>query len=246
MTRSLPHFMGLSIGLHLMMAGLWQNVPVLSLGIPHDALRVTLEEAQSQGSQYTTVAPAARAAPQSKSQSPQISRKSPDRASVRRSRHDHGDRQPVLAPKVPMAEREKTRAAHEVAANMSVDGKAADPAPLITPRSGNTSPPTAGSQNQAHAGRISAAVKKRLAAYFEYPFMARRRGWEGEVLLSVHLDPNGSMSNIEVTQSSGYGVLDRAALKSAKKAKGVPAVIGWLAGRHFDMVVPIHYQLIDS
>ncbi len=217
-----------------------------SLGIPNYALQVTLEEEQSQGSEYTTVAPAMRAAPRSRPTSPQIRKKSPVPASVSRSHHDHGDRVLVLAHKAPTANRKKAPAAHVAAANLSIDDKPTDPAPLSTPRGENSSFTTPGSQVQEHAGRISAAVKKRLAAYFEYPFMARLRGWEGEVLLSVHLDPNGSMYNIEVTRSSGYGVLDRSALKSAKKAKGVPAVIGWLAGRHFDMVVPIHYQLIGS
>ncbi len=238
--------MGLSIGLHLLMAGLWQDAPMPSLGIPNYALQVTLEDEQSQGSQHATVAPAKRAVPRSKSTSPQASRKIPEHASVSRSHRDHGDRVLVLARKAPTANQKKTPAARVVAVNLSIDDKPADSAPLSAPRSENTSPTTPGSQVQEHAGRISAAVKKRLAAYFEYPLIARLRGWEGEVLLSVHLDPNGSMSNIAVTRSSGYRVLDRSALKSAKKAKGVPAVIGWLAGRHFDMVVPIHYQLIGS
>lgn len=217
-----------------------------SLGIPNYALQVTLEDEQSQGSKDTTVAPAKRAVPRPKSKDSRISRRSPVPASVSRSHHDHGDRALVLAHKAPTANRKKAPAAHVAAANLSIDNKPTDPAPQSTPRDENSSFTTPGSQTQEHAGKISAAVKKRLAAYFEYPFMARLRGWEGEVLLSVRLDANGTMSNIEVTRSSGYRVLDRSALKSAKKAKGVPAVIGWLAGRHFDMVVPIHYQLTGS
>ncbi len=238
--------MGLSIGLHVLMAGLWQDAPMPSLGIPNYALQVTLEDEQSQGSQHATVAPAKRAAPRPESKGSRISRRSPVPASAGRSHRNHGNRVLVLAHKAPTANRKKAPAAHVTAATLSVDDKSTDPTPLSAPRSGNTSPTTPGSQVQEHAGRISAAVKKRLAAYFVYPLMARLRGWEGEVLLSVRLDPNGTMSNIEVVHSSGYRVLDRSALKAAKKSKGVPAVIGWLAGRHFDMVVPIHYQLTGS
>lgn len=45
----------------------------------------------------------------------------------------------------------------------------------------------------------------------EYPERARRRGWEGVVLLAVLVDREGRPERIEVSRSSGFPTLDEAA-----------------------------------
>jgi protein TonB len=47
-----------------------------------------------------------------------------------------------------------------------------------------------------------------------YPGTARRRGWEGEVLLLVEVSAKGEVRKITVRSSSGYRILDRAALNA--------------------------------
>jgi protein TonB len=47
-----------------------------------------------------------------------------------------------------------------------------------------------------------------------YPSTARRRGWEGEVLLLVDVTAQGEVCNVTVSRSSGYRILDRAALNA--------------------------------
>jgi len=44
-----------------------------------------------------------------------------------------------------------------------------------------------------------------------YPKTARRRGWEGEVLLKVAVTANGKVVAVQVEKSSGYGILDQTA-----------------------------------
>lgn len=56
-----------------------------------------------------------------------------------------------------------------------------------------------------------------------YPFEARRRGWEGTVLLSVEILENGRPERITVKQSSGYTVLDEAALGAVRRWTFIPA-----------------------
>jgi len=51
-----------------------------------------------------------------------------------------------------------------------------------------------------------------------YPGAARRRGWEGRVVLHVRVDATGTPLSVEITQSSGRDLLDQAA---------VEAVQGW-------------------
>lgn len=44
-----------------------------------------------------------------------------------------------------------------------------------------------------------------------YPAMARKKNWQGEVLLRVRVDESGKPVAVEVEKSSGHRVLDRAA-----------------------------------
>ena len=53
----------------------------------------------------------------------------------------------------------------------------------------------------------------------EYPSLARRRGYEGTVVMEVFVDREGRVQDLRLYQSSGHEVLDRAAMKAVK---------GWL------------------
>jgi protein TonB len=56
-----------------------------------------------------------------------------------------------------------------------------------------------------------------------YPHIARRRGYEGEVLLSVMISVDGTVDTLKVKESSGYPILDRAAMKAVTAWKFEPA-----------------------
>ena len=49
-----------------------------------------------------------------------------------------------------------------------------------------------------------------------YPRLARRRGYQGQVILSVHVNRNGHVDNLWVFESSGYRLLDQAALEAVR------------------------------
>jgi protein TonB len=49
-----------------------------------------------------------------------------------------------------------------------------------------------------------------------YPRMARKRGYQGTVLLSVMVNKEGRVENLWVFESSGYNILDNAALDAVK------------------------------
>lgn len=57
-----------------------------------------------------------------------------------------------------------------------------------------------------------------------YPRIARRRGYEGVVILSVEVRNNGTVGGITLKESSGHSILDAAALKTVKKWKFQPGV----------------------
>lgn len=45
----------------------------------------------------------------------------------------------------------------------------------------------------------------------DYPLRARKRGWEGDVVLGVHVDADGNVTYVEILESSHIGILDYAA-----------------------------------
>jgi protein TonB len=106
----------------------------------------------------------------------------------------------------------------------------------VETRAGTPSPPaSAGKQpstipdSQSLAAKPNSDVKKAYAKeavplYLknpppEYPSVARRRGYEGTVVLEVFVDREGRVLDLSLFQSSGHNVLDRAAMQ---------AVRGWL------------------
>lgn len=58
-----------------------------------------------------------------------------------------------------------------------------------------------------------------------YPQEARRKGYEGEVILRVEVLPNGRVTD-RGKNSSGHELLDRSALATVKQWKFVPAKKG--------------------
>jgi TonB family protein len=84
-----------------------------------------------------------------------------------------------------------------------------------------------------------------IRAHFYYPELARRQGWEGRVTLGVRVEADGRLTGIRVIESSGYPVLDAAALDCLRRAgrlvDGVPALKAAL-----DVTLPVQYLLVDS
>jgi len=59
-----------------------------------------------------------------------------------------------------------------------------------------------------------------------YPAIARRRGWEGKVLLKVDVSAEGLSQSVRLHQSSGYEELDDSAITAVEKWQFSPAKRG--------------------
>lgn len=76
----------------------------------------------------------------------------------------------------------------------------------------------------------------------KYPAIAQSRGWEGQVMLNVHVLANGRADIVNIEQSSGRKTLDEAAIKAVTEWRFVPAkrgqtpIDGWVQ-------VPIDFKL---
>lgn len=83
-----------------------------------------------------------------------------------------------------------------------------------------TGGPGPGSGTGEGGGSGAALSMKASYAYCpkpDYPDRARREGWEGTVTLRVLVDEEGKSKSLEVNRSSGFPVLDEAAMDNVKR-----------------------------
>lgn len=85
-------------------------------------------------------------------------------------------------------------------------------------RAAPAAPPPAKEKREAPAAseiekRETAAVRKMLSKYVFYPEQARKLGIEGTVELFVELGDDGRVEDVQVVTSSGFPILDNAAVK---------------------------------
>lgn len=75
-----------------------------------------------------------------------------------------------------------------------------------------------------------------------YPEAAQEEGWEGRVVLRVHVDASGHPASVDIRQSSGHDVLDKAALAAVRRWTFVPAKRGSIAIDGW-VEVPLDFRL---
>jgi TonB family protein len=84
-----------------------------------------------------------------------------------------------------------------------------------------------------------AEIQRRVQRAARYPAIALSRSVEGETLVAFEIERGGLPFAIEVSESSGSGALDRAALLAVEAAGSLP----WVYGR---VVVPVRFELTDT
>ena len=78
-----------------------------------------------------------------------------------------------------------------------------------------------------------------------YPEWARKRGWEGSVLLQAEVARDGTVESVCIVESSGHEVLDLAAIKAVRQWRFHPSMIGGEATRS-QVEVPVKFSLKRS
>ena len=99
--------------------------------------------------------------------------------------------------------------------------------------------------NTISKAHVISIIYKRLNNHFKYPRIAQRRNWQGQVLLAFRLSRDGNIKNIKINHSSGYNVLDQAAIVALQKIGQLPQVTSWL-NDGIDIQIPIIYQLTEG
>jgi TonB family protein len=106
-----------------------------------------------------------------------------------------------------------------------------------------------GSKDAAASAHTGTAIDKsaiissfvdRIESLKHYPYIARRRGIQGTVLIFVHLNKNGELKDVVLRKSSGHEILDMSAVELIKKA--TPFRHGYHSNLKIE--IPITYKLM--
>lgn len=89
----------------------------------------------------------------------------------------------------------------------------------------------------------AAQVRKQTKPH--YPRLARRRGQEGTVWLRAQVDSTGKALAIEIDRSSGFEILDKAALKAVRSWRFLPALQDGQAQASY-VKIPVKFQLDNA
>ncbi|MCS7278819.1 MAG: energy transducer TonB [Thermodesulfobacteriaceae bacterium] len=82
-------------------------------------------------------------------------------------------------------------------------------------------------------------ISKIVQNHISYPYLARKMGWEGKVIISFLLTKEGKVTNFTIEKTSSYEILDQNALETVKRcAKLFP-----LPPVDVKIKLPIVYQL---
>ena len=100
-------------------------------------------------------------------------------------------------------------------------------------------------KNSISKAHVVSIIYKQLNNHFTYPKIAQKRNWQGQVIISFRLNRDGNIQNIKIMHSSGYGILDQAAVASLKKVGQLPQITT-LLNSGMEIQMPIIYQLTKS
>ncbi|WP_346838887.1 TonB family protein [Microbulbifer sp. SAOS-129_SWC] len=81
--------------------------------------------------------------------------------------------------------------------------------------------------------------------FIKYPKRAQQRGQEGTVMLSVTINANGQVTDVQGLQDSRFSALNRAAREAVRDASPYPSAPAQLVKSGFKFTLPITFQLKD-
>ena len=105
-------------------------------------------------------------------------------------------------------------------------------------------PNRSSTQNKVAADLIRQKVTIEFSRYFYYPDAARRRNWQGDVVLQFTLLPDGHLNQIRIQQSSGFKSLDEAAVHALQKIEPQHE-LALLTDASILHILPVSYRLTN-
>jgi protein TonB len=82
-------------------------------------------------------------------------------------------------------------------------------------------------------------IKNDIQNKMIYPLIARKKGWQGTVIVSFVVCTDGKVQDVQIKESSGFSILDQSAVNTIKKAAPFPP-----PPARAELIVPINYNLV--
>jgi len=92
-------------------------------------------------------------------------------------------------------------------------------------------------------GTFTGKVRQRIAEAKYYPRVARRRGMEGQPVIAFTLDKQGRLQKVDLARTSGYTLLDQAALEAVQNGAPYPEIPAPLKMDSIQLKLPISFIL---
>lgn len=115
--------------------------------------------------------------------------------------------------------------------------------PRIFPQSPSADHNSSDADLSAVRGLFTGKVRQRIANAKYYPRIARRRGMEGQPIVAFTLGRDGRLMKIDLAKTSGYQLLDQAALEAVHEAAPYPEIPASLEMNSFQFKLPISFML---
>lgn len=142
-----------------------------------------------------------------------------------------------------------TQRRHQEPATATTVARAAPTTLPTRPDAGDSTESASDGATGGHSDEVRSWVLTKLLGdlrrHFEYPLLARHRGWEGTVWLSFVVAPDGELERIHVARGSGYDALDRSALTALRRVGNLPEAHVRLDGRALEIQLPVIYRLSE-
>ncbi|MGM0595267.1 MAG: energy transducer TonB [Pseudomonadota bacterium] len=251
-TLALGWAVALSLALHLWLLSSWQEPPAtLTPTAASERFRITLKPVPANKAEHST----AIVAPQSSNSTTGQSSETPPVQSEAAPPRDESAPLPSPAttietapeqvaakPTEPAPSRAETEEKPEPSRSPEAKTEAAEKETEQTAPAINTipdAPPSRPEQRRLAQQQAESHIRLELARHFRYPLLARKRGWQGEVMLAFQLAADGRIRDARIARSSGHGVLDRAALKALDRV----APLEQNAPTGITLKIPVIYRL---
>lgn len=99
------------------------------------------------------------------------------------------------------------------------------------------------SNNAALKNEIAAKIVYQMERYKKYPKQARRISAEGIAKVTFSVNAAGIVASADISDSSGYSILDNAALQAAEKIVGSKVVTNDSYNNLLQVTVPVDFYL---
>ena len=115
--------------------------------------------------------------------------------------------------------------------------------PRKRPQSSPTGPDGDHANLNTLRGQFTGQVRQRIAEAKYYPRIARRRGMEGQPIIAFTLTRGGGLLRANLIQTSGFQLLDEAALEAVQQAAPYPEIPAELKTETYQFKLPISFIL---